>query len=84
MGCGPIALRDIDSKLASMCQRKLLVLSQVVWRMQGPPTHQKMWPYVTTWQNQHTHLAISVALAVLVLVVMWNLVSSWWLECVMM
>ena len=50
--------------------------------MQGPPTHQKMWPYVTTWQNQYTHLAISVALAVLVQVVMWNLVSSWWLECV--
>ena len=36
---------------------------------QGPLIPQKTWPCIITWQNQHTHLAVSAAAAVQVVMV---------------
>ena len=44
---------------------------------QRPPIPQKTWPCVITWQNQHTHLAVSASTAVQVSVVMSSSVIGW-------
>ena len=48
----------------------LLIAGGVCMTTQGPPIPQKTWPCVITWQNQHTHLAVSAAAAVQLSVVM--------------